>query len=101
MCYVVNAWAFSSTIDPTGYEIIGLQPLTRIQRPAATIYFADNENGSWRPVFTATSSEASESMELSTMWQPTAKPTPTPTQPPHQPPPQPPPRLMGNTRRTL
>jgi len=54
MCYVVNAWTFSSTSDKTGSEIEGLQSLSRIQRPVATIYFTDNESASWRPVFTST-----------------------------------------------
>jgi prepilin-type N-terminal cleavage/methylation domain-containing protein len=54
MCYVVNAWQFSSTRDTTGSEIIGLQKLTRFLKPADSIYFADNESGSWRPVFTVT-----------------------------------------------
>jgi prepilin-type N-terminal cleavage/methylation domain-containing protein/prepilin-type processing-associated H-X9-DG protein len=68
MCYVVNAWAFSSTVDTTGYETVGLQPVSRIQRPAATIYFADNESASWRPVFTATSILGSDS--LNDVWSP-------------------------------
>ncbi len=54
MCYVVNAWQFSSPRDPTGSEVTGITRLNRVQSPSDTIYFADNENGPWRPVFTAT-----------------------------------------------
>ena len=68
MCYVVNAWTFASTLDNTGREITGLQPLTRIQRPTATIYFADNESAAWRPVFTATNILGSDS--LNDVWSP-------------------------------
>jgi prepilin-type N-terminal cleavage/methylation domain-containing protein/prepilin-type processing-associated H-X9-DG protein len=68
MCYVVNAWTFSSPLDPTGREIIGLQNLSRIQRPVATIYFTDNENASWRPIFTSTSIIGSDS--LNDVWSP-------------------------------
>jgi len=52
VCYVVNAWQFSSTRDTTGGELHGLQKLARIQVPSDTVYLADNENGNWRPVFT-------------------------------------------------
>lgn len=52
ICYVVNAWQFSSLRDTTGGELRGLQKLTRIQAPVETVYLADNENGPWRPLFT-------------------------------------------------
>jgi len=51
VCYVVNGWQFSSIKDVTGTELHGGQKLNRIQVPSDTVYFADNENGSWRPVF--------------------------------------------------
>jgi prepilin-type processing-associated H-X9-DG protein len=54
MCYVVNAWQFVSPTDTVGAELTGLQKITRIQMPTETVYFADNENGSWRPIFTGT-----------------------------------------------
>lgn len=54
MCYVVNAWQFSSLKDMTGSEITRLQKITRVQSPTETIYLADNESGSWRPIFTLT-----------------------------------------------
>jgi prepilin-type N-terminal cleavage/methylation domain-containing protein/prepilin-type processing-associated H-X9-DG protein len=53
ICYVVNAWQFSSPRDNTGSEVTGLQRLIKVQKPVETIYFADNESGSWRPVITA------------------------------------------------
>lgn len=68
MCYVVNAWQFASPNDLTGSEIIGLQSVSRIQRPVATIYFADNESASWRPIFTATNIIGSDS--LNDVWSP-------------------------------
>ena len=52
VCYVVNAWQFASIRDVTGSELQGGQKLNRIQVPSDTVYFADNESGSWRPVFT-------------------------------------------------
>jgi prepilin-type N-terminal cleavage/methylation domain-containing protein/prepilin-type processing-associated H-X9-DG protein len=53
ICYVVNAWTFSSPQDKAGTEQTGLTRLNKVQRPVDTAYFADNENGSWRPVITA------------------------------------------------
>jgi prepilin-type N-terminal cleavage/methylation domain-containing protein/prepilin-type processing-associated H-X9-DG protein len=56
ICYVVNAFDFTSPKDMAGRTdgIAGLVPLSRAQRPTDTVYLADNENGSWRPVFGAT-----------------------------------------------
>jgi prepilin-type N-terminal cleavage/methylation domain-containing protein/prepilin-type processing-associated H-X9-DG protein len=54
MCYVVNAWQFASLRDNTGSEIQRLQKISRVQVPTDTVYLADNESGSWRPVFTMT-----------------------------------------------
>lgn len=70
MCYVVNAWQFSSPKDTTGSEIIGLQKISRIQQPVDTIYFADNESASWRPIFTATNFIIG-SDDLNDVWAPT------------------------------
>jgi prepilin-type N-terminal cleavage/methylation domain-containing protein/prepilin-type processing-associated H-X9-DG protein len=52
ICYVDNAWRFSSVSDNIGYEITGFTKISRFQRPVDSIYFADNENGSWRPIVT-------------------------------------------------
>lgn len=69
ICYVVNSWTFSSPQDMTGSEIVGLQSLSRVQRPTATIYLTDNESASWRPIFTTTSIIGSDS--LNDVWSPT------------------------------
>ncbi len=68
ICYVVNAWQFSSLQDKIGSELVGLQNVSRIQRPVATIYFADNESAAWRPIFTATNIIGSDS--LNDVWSP-------------------------------
>jgi prepilin-type N-terminal cleavage/methylation domain-containing protein/prepilin-type processing-associated H-X9-DG protein len=75
MCYVVNAWQFSSPRDMVGSELNGLYKRTRIQRPTDTVYFADNENGSWRPVFTVT--QIIGDNELNDVWSPTHLPYPS------------------------
>jgi prepilin-type processing-associated H-X9-DG protein len=75
MCYVVNAWQFSTPRDMTGSEITGLQKVTRFQQPSDTIYFADNENGSWRPIFTATNIIGSD--DLNDVWSPAHLPYPS------------------------
>src|SRR2546423_6170973 len=54
ICYVVNAWQFNSPRDMTGSEVVGPTLMNRVQQPVETIYFADNESGSWRPIFTVT-----------------------------------------------
>ncbi len=69
MCYVVNAWQFSSPKDMTGSEITGLHSVNRFQQPVDTIYFADNESASWRPVFTITNIIGSD--DLNDVWSPT------------------------------
>jgi prepilin-type N-terminal cleavage/methylation domain-containing protein/prepilin-type processing-associated H-X9-DG protein len=52
VCYVVNAWEFTSPRDMVGKELTGTHKTSRIQIPTDTVYLADNESGSWRPVFT-------------------------------------------------
>jgi len=68
ICYVVNAWQFSSPLDPVGGELIGLAKLSRIQRPVDTVYLADNEYGSWRPTITDLGVNGSD--ELNDVWSP-------------------------------
>ncbi len=75
MCYVVNAWQFSSPRDRTGTDLNGLYKITRIQQPTETIYFADNENASWRPIFTAT--RIIGESDLNDVWSPTHLPYPS------------------------
>jgi prepilin-type N-terminal cleavage/methylation domain-containing protein/prepilin-type processing-associated H-X9-DG protein len=77
VCYVVNAWQFSSPRDITGSELNGLSKITRIQQPSDTIYFADNENGSWRPIFTAANIIGSD--DLNDVWSPSHLPYDTST----------------------
>jgi prepilin-type N-terminal cleavage/methylation domain-containing protein/prepilin-type processing-associated H-X9-DG protein len=50
ICYVVNAWQFTTLTDQVGLEVTGLTKMNAIQSPAQTIYFADNESGSTRPI---------------------------------------------------
>jgi prepilin-type N-terminal cleavage/methylation domain-containing protein/prepilin-type processing-associated H-X9-DG protein len=52
ICYVANSWQFSSPLDLIGSELTGLSKLTRVRRPVDTVYLADNEYGSWRPLIT-------------------------------------------------
>lgn len=50
ICYVDSSWTFRNARDRIGFEINDPTPLDKFQRPSATIYIADNENGRWRPV---------------------------------------------------
>ena len=68
ICYVDNAWQFTSPTDPTGYELNGLSKINRIKRPSDTIYLADNEYGSWRPIITDLNTIGSD--ELNDVWNP-------------------------------
>lgn len=68
ICYVVNAWQFSSPLDMVGWELNGLSKLTRIQRPVDTVYLADNESGPWRPIITDLRIIGSD--ELNDVWSP-------------------------------
>lgn len=67
ICYVVNAWRFASVSDQVGSEQTGPSKLSRFHRPADTIYFADNEHGSWRPIITALGSTETQ---LNDVWNP-------------------------------
>jgi prepilin-type N-terminal cleavage/methylation domain-containing protein/prepilin-type processing-associated H-X9-DG protein len=56
--YVINDWTFSSRTDNSGTSIGKPTKLSAFRRPAQTIYLADNEAGSWRPIIeSATSRE--------------------------------------------
>jgi prepilin-type N-terminal cleavage/methylation domain-containing protein/prepilin-type processing-associated H-X9-DG protein len=68
VCYVVNAWQFSSPRDRVGSEITGLQSISRVQHPVNTIYFAENESASWRPIFTVTNIVGGP--DLNDVWSP-------------------------------
>jgi len=69
ICYVVNSWQFSSPRDMTGSEVVGPTSVSRVQLPVETIYFADNESASWRPIFTVTN--VIGSIDLNDVWSPT------------------------------
>jgi prepilin-type N-terminal cleavage/methylation domain-containing protein/prepilin-type processing-associated H-X9-DG protein len=68
ICYVVNAWKFNSPLDTVGSELVGLSSLNRVQRPVDTIYFADNESGSWRPIISEL--PTGDSQLLNDVWNP-------------------------------
>ena len=65
--YVVNAWKFRSPTDRAGYEQIGPSKITEFRRPAQSIYLADNEAGSWRPIITG---KRDASTNLNDVWAP-------------------------------
>jgi prepilin-type N-terminal cleavage/methylation domain-containing protein len=50
ICYVDSSWEFDNATDQTGHQVNKPTKLGRVQSPAQTVYFADNENGSWRHV---------------------------------------------------
>lgn len=52
VCYVVNGWTFQDKSDMVGREIQEPTILTTCRRPSFSIYLADNEYGSWRPIIT-------------------------------------------------
>jgi len=58
VCYVINDWTFSSRTDNNGTSVGRPTKLSVFKRPAQTVYLADNEAGSWRPIIeSATSRE--------------------------------------------
>jgi prepilin-type N-terminal cleavage/methylation domain-containing protein len=54
ICYVDNAWQFSSTADMVGTQMEGLSKITRVQKPGQTIYLGDNDDNPFRPIVTDT-----------------------------------------------
>jgi len=50
VCYVINDWTFTSKTDESGTSVGKPTKLSVFRRPAQTIYMADNESGSWRPI---------------------------------------------------
>ena len=53
LCYVVNGWTFTGPKgkDDTGKQLGGWNNrITRVKLPFDTIYVAEDENGSWRPI---------------------------------------------------
>jgi prepilin-type N-terminal cleavage/methylation domain-containing protein/prepilin-type processing-associated H-X9-DG protein len=68
ICYVVNSWQFFGPTDTRGSEVEGMAKIGRIKKPVDTIYFADNEYGSWRPIISDLSTTISD--DLNDVWQP-------------------------------
>jgi prepilin-type N-terminal cleavage/methylation domain-containing protein/prepilin-type processing-associated H-X9-DG protein len=56
VCYVMNDWTFSSRTDQTGTSVGHPTKLSVFKRPAETIYLADNEAGTWRPIIESSTS---------------------------------------------
>jgi len=48
--YVINSWHFQSMNSIAGTDLYAPTLLSRVDRPTETIYLADNENGTWRPI---------------------------------------------------
>ena len=48
--YVVNDWTFNSRSDMSGHSVGEPTRLTEFKSPMTTIYMADNEAGTWRPI---------------------------------------------------
>ena len=59
VCYVINDWTFSGRTDNTCRSFNKLTRLSVFKRRAYTIYMADNEAGSWRPII-----EDKDSLEI-------------------------------------
>jgi prepilin-type N-terminal cleavage/methylation domain-containing protein/prepilin-type processing-associated H-X9-DG protein len=52
ICYVVNAWQFTSPADNVGSQIVGVSKVSAVQRPTDTIYIADSEHDAAMPSVT-------------------------------------------------
>jgi prepilin-type processing-associated H-X9-DG protein len=50
VCYVINDWTFTGRDDDRGASVNKPTKLSVFKRPTYTVYLADNEAGSWRPV---------------------------------------------------
>ncbi len=50
VCYVINDWTFSSRTDKVGSSVNKATKLSVFRKPSQTIYLADNEDGTWRPI---------------------------------------------------
>ena len=74
VCYVINGWDFTDRRDLTGFEIInydGRFKITDYRRLSESIYLADNEDGSWRPIVT---SSTDQGINLCDVWHPSHMP---------------------------
>ena len=51
LCYVVNGWTFTSPKDTVGSQLGRWNNrITKVRQPGETVYAAEDENGSWRPI---------------------------------------------------
>lgn len=65
LCYVINAWGFAGPSDAFGTEHDGPSKMSSFQRPAETIYLADDEHGTSRaPIHTLAQAHASGDMDV-------------------------------------
>ena len=75
VCYVINGWQFADLRDMTGSEIDnfdGRFKLTGQKRLHETIYLADNESGSWRPIIERANDRG---INLCDVWHPSHMPS--------------------------
>jgi len=70
--YVDSSWSFRSRDDMVGFEIYEPTHLSRFAYPASTIYMADNEDGSWRPIIVDDGSRDRSRLDV---WHPTHLPS--------------------------
>jgi len=68
ICYVNNSWTFSGRDDGQGVEIMAPTRIDRFDKSGQTVYLADNEDASWRPIIT---DDASEGCDRLTVWEAT------------------------------
>ncbi len=64
VCYVVNGWGFWGSADITGHETGEPTKLSTCTRRMATIYLADNEYASWRPIITSATDDGIERCDV-------------------------------------
>ena len=74
VCFVASAWTFNGLSDTTGHDINNPRNLQEFDRPFATLYLADNENGSWRQIITSASDPELSRQDV---WNPGHLPTST------------------------
>jgi prepilin-type N-terminal cleavage/methylation domain-containing protein/prepilin-type processing-associated H-X9-DG protein len=72
ICYVINDWSFKNSSNYIDDLISLPTKLSNIQNPASKLYFADNEDGNWRPVI---EDDQSEHVNLCDIYDPDHMPT--------------------------
>ena len=77
VCYVVNGWEFTDRQDNIGHEIINTDASFKLRgyrHLSETLYLADNEDGSWRPIITSARDPGIDQCDV---WHPNHLPTST------------------------